>query len=185
MLVTLLLIDAALAVAVAAMAIVQIRRTPFVAPSKPTAVRDSTPGDEQITPPPMIDGVTLRDWLVHYNQLHDQFWPRVVTEFYQRAAEVPMVADYFRNTDMEQLQTHFTRVLTLVAGRGLSVRMVRHLRERHMHVLASSGAPITGEVYDAVIQTLAEVLDRQGVPTRGIQALADTIAPLRAEIVRA
>ena len=151
---------------------------------EPAALRPYVPGNEQVTPAPTIDGVTLRTWLIHHHPTRDQVWPGVVAEFYRRAAADPVIADYFRAVDMETQQRHFCRALSLVTGSGLTVGALRRLRQIHARVLASDGTPITGQVYDTVASTLLAVLADYGVPASGRNALAVTIAPLRAEIAR-
>jgi hypothetical protein len=156
-------------------------------PPVPTAgsLPQREPDSSLVSPPPLIDDVPLRDWLIHYSQ-RDNVWSDVVRDFYDHAAAVPEIADYFRNTDMERQRQHFCRALAMVASNGLRQGTVEWLRELHRErAHASTGAPITAEVYDAVINTLMEVLINHGVPQRGRQALAVTIAPLRAELVRA
>jgi truncated hemoglobin YjbI len=140
--------------------------------------------DRRLTPPPMVGDLTLRDWLVHFSTERDRVWPAVVATFYRRAANVPEIADYFRETDMVRLQQHFARALTMVTGTGLTEATVRRLQQAHFGVHDSAGRPITPEIYDAVIGTLVEVLREQRVPASAIGQLADTIAPLRAVIVR-
>lgn len=173
---------AAVSVAVGALAWrVRPRRTAVPAEEPASVARH---GNDQLQPPPMIDGVTLRDWLVHHHPHRDHVWSSVVSDFYTRAGAVPVVADYFRNTNMDQLQRHFTRALIMVTHTGVTRGMVARISERHRDVRASDGKPITSEIYDAVISTLVGVLVAHGVPNRGIQALATTIGPFRAALVK-
>lgn len=136
----------------------------------------------QLSDPPMVDGRTLRNWLV-YQTRRDGVWSEVVAQFYERAAAVPEVADYFRNTDMETQQRHFTRALILVTHHGVTQRTLDNLADRHRRVLDSHGRPITPEVYETVIGTLVGVLREHQVPEYGIAELARTIAPFRAALV--
>jgi hypothetical protein len=146
--------------------------------------------DEVVTEPPMIDGVTLYQWLTTRSPHRDNVWPLVVREFYERAAAEPAVLAYFHRTlakpdGMNILQGHFLRALHTVADKGITVGTLRYLRAKHARVDTLAGVPITGPVYDAVIATLVAVLVRYGVPQAGIAALGQTIEPIRAEIVRA
>lgn len=147
--------------------------------------------DNRLSDPPMIDGYTLRDWLIHAHPSKDHAWAEIVAEFYNRAAAVPEVAAYFQRTDLDELQRHFTRALILVTHTGVTTRLVASLAERHSNVHngpgdteAERGDPITGPIYDAVIGTLVAILAENGVPRRGLDALATTIAPFRAALVR-
>jgi truncated hemoglobin YjbI len=142
------------------------------------------PRDRKLTPPPMVGDLTLRDWLMHFSPSRDQVWPSVVATFYNRAASVPEIADYFRDTDMPKLQQHFARALTMVTGSGLDESTVRRLQDAHFRVTSSEGRPITPEIYDAAITTLVGVLAEEGVPAATLQQLAETIAPLRGVIAR-
>lgn len=177
---------AALAVTLLLLCLVLFRQQQAAAPVETPAPprRSEHRKDEQITPAPMLDGVTLRDWLIHMNPLRDQVWPRVVEQFYQAAASVPQIADYFPEGVSDKLKQHFTRALMLVTSRGITRGTLQYLREKHLTVLNSQKQPITAEVYDAAIQALISILMKEGVPQRGIAALGQTIAPIKAEIVR-
>jgi hypothetical protein len=151
------------------------------------------PRPHVIAPPPMIGNYTLRDWLVHhYNR--DGVWAEVVAEFYNRAAAVPWVLDYFgrvagdddaSRARMAKLQRHFTAQLVIVTHTGVTAPMLDVLRDKHLGVTNSAGTPITGEVFDAVVDTLGGVLRDSGVPDRAIEQLVATCAPLRPVLVRA
>jgi len=151
----------------------------------PDALRDPR---ELLAPPPMIDGVTVRDWLINHTH-RDGVWAEVVTEFYDRAAAVPEVADYFRVIlarpgGREYLETHFTRALVLVTHHGVTRGLKEAMRVAHAPIRSSDGHGITSGTWDAVIGTLVDVLKSKGVTEQGIAALATTIAPFRAAIVR-
>lgn len=151
----------------------------------PQPVRAEPRGDTRVTEPPMLDGVTLYQWLTTRSTIGENVWPQVVADFYNRAAGTPAVAAYFHSVEWEKLQNHFVRALVLVCDKGLTVGTLRYLREKHGKVKTLDGVAITGPVYDAVIQTLGGVLASRGVPERGINALVESIGPIRAEIVRA
>lgn len=138
----------------------------------------------QLSGPPMIGNRTLRDWLIHSTH-RDGVWSEVVAEFYNRAAAVPEVADYFRETDMAALQLHFTQMLCTITHSGVTDVMVTRLAMRHQHVLSSDGDPITGPVWGAVIGTLVDVLRQHRVPEGALNELGATIAPLQQALVRA
>jgi len=146
--------------------------------------------DEVVTGPPILDGVTLYQWMSDRNPLGHNVWSKVVAEFYTDAAGEPEIAAYFAATlakpnGWEILQQHFLRVLMMVADKGVTVGDLRYLRAKHWRVSTPDGHRITGPVYDAVVNVLVGSLRRHGVPPQGIEALAATIEPIRAEIVRA
>ena len=53
----------------------------------------------------------------------------------------------------------------------------------HAPVRNADGVPITGAVYDQVVDILVAVLADHGVPDRAINELARLVDPLRAAIV--
>ena len=147
-----------------------------------------------LTPAPMLwddelgREVTLRDWLRNTCYARPHVWNEVVAEFYSRAAADPHVAEFFgptlaRPDGMNHLQNHFLRALLLVTGSGVSVGVVRKLRERHATVRDHRGLPIDDATYDQVLGVLVEVLREHGVPESGIAQLASTVAPLRGALV--
>jgi truncated hemoglobin YjbI len=146
------------------------------------------PDHHLLTAPPTIatssGPVTLGDWLIHYNTKGDQVWPTVVATFYERAAAIPTVADYFTRADMARLQRHFVRALTIVVSRGLTVGMVRRIQKAHLSTRNSQGGGISSEIYETVMGILVGVLLEEGVPRSTIEQLAVVIAPLRDAIVR-
>lgn len=171
----------------------RLRRTVSVAiaaePREPeTAPQATVDRNAVLAPAPMLDGWTLRDWLIHQAG-RDGVWSEVVHDFYTRAAGVPFVADYFRDVlarpqGREELERHFTRALLIVTHSGVTQRLVDAVGEKHGHVHNSHGQPITADVWDAVISTLVTVLRNHGVPERGINALGASIAPFRAALVK-
>jgi hypothetical protein len=70
-----------------------------------------------------------------------------------------------------------------VTGQGLTAGGLEAMQDKHAHVTNELGQPITGDIYDAVVDTLSDVLGQFGVPDDGRVALLDSIAPLRAAIV--
>ena len=152
-------------------------------PSGLSAARVRGP-DDVVAPPPTVRGDTVRDWLRHYTN-HEHAWNGVVAEFYRRAASYPAVASYFAGVDMPRLQRHFVAALVVVTSNGLTARTVRAMTVAHAPVRNRDGVPITGAVYDQVVDVLVEVLVEHGVPGPAIDELARVIDPLRAAIVAA
>jgi hypothetical protein len=153
------------------------------------ARRESAPAkaNRQLTPPPMIDGQTLKSWLI-YRAQDEGVWNYVVTEMYERAAASPRIKSYFENTieggRFSDLQTHFLGALMIVTNSGVTQGIVDAMREGHRGVRNSDNQAITPEIYGLVIGTLVDILREVGVPEHGIAALGETIAPLQAAIVR-
>ena len=54
---------------------------------------------------------------------------------------------------------------------------------RHAEIVNAGGQPITGVIYDRVVDTLVGVLVDAGVPDAAINELARVINPVRAAIV--
>lgn len=113
----------------------------------------------------------------------DGVWATVVATFYQRAAADPEAAAYFTGVDLDQLQRHFLRALTIVSGHGVTVGLVRNLHYRHAHIRNHRGERITADVWDTVVAVLATVLAEHGVPPRTLVVLATTLAPIRSAVV--
>lgn len=132
--------------------------------------------------PPMIDGVTLRDWLVHHTY-RDGVWEDVVVQFYARAAAEPRVAPYFADVDMGRLQRHFLAALTVLTHAGLHRHTVERMADVHRSVTTPGGDPITGQVWDVVVSTLVGVLLDHGVPPSVVEPLGALLDPLRVVIV--
>lgn len=144
---------------------------------------ESLPDGHLLAPAPKVGGssVVLAEWLRHHSG-RDGVWQEVVAEFYGRAARVPVVADYFTGVDLPVLQRHFVAALVIVTGRGLTAGTVRRLAAKHTNVRNSAGAPITPAIFDAVVSTLAGVLDDYGVPPATIREITALVAPLRVVI---
>lgn len=132
--------------------------------------------------PPMIDGCTLRDWLIHHTH-RDGVWEDVVVQFYAGAAADPRVAPYFDEVDTARLQRHFLAALTVLTHAGLHRHTVERMAVAHRGVTTSIGVPITGEVWDVVVSTLVGVLVAHGAPSSVVEPLGALLDPLRAVIV--
>ncbi|MCE3550367.1 hypothetical protein LWC33_02695 [Pseudonocardia sp. RS11V-5] len=142
------------------------------------------PDRRLLAPPPMVGDLPLRDWLVHYSARGDQVWPTVVATFYDRAAAVPEIADYFGRSDMVRLQQHFARALTMLTGEGLTAGTLRRLQDAHLPVTNAQGTGITPAAYDAAVETLFGVLAEHGVPKGALTQLKALTGPMREAISR-
>jgi hypothetical protein len=63
---------------------------------KPSGFRDRPHANRLLVPPPKVDGVTLRDWAIHYTQ-RSNIWESFVTDFYETAAGNPDVLQVFKD----------------------------------------------------------------------------------------
>lgn len=140
--------------------------------------------DAVISGPPSVRGDSIRDWLQHYTRGQYRF-ADAVEMFYTAASDSPVISPYFSGVDLDQLKKHFTATLIMLTSRGLTQRGLVRMREVHKDVRTPDGTPITGEVYDAVVGALVEVLISCGVPLSAVQELGEIVAPLRKEIVAA
>lgn len=152
-----------------------------------TTIYNSYPANFRLTGPVVVvledkTTISLRDWLVHYSHYRENAWPRVVSDFYGRAADEPEIADYFTGVDMAQLQRHFLAALMMVTSNGLTVGACQQMQERHKTVRNSAGETITPEVYDRIIVILTQVLGGHGVPRYVIDQVGRCIQPLREAI---
>ena len=155
-------------------------------PGYPADPYAGLPDDHLLAPAPMVataggGAAVLADWLRNHTG-RDEVWQDVVAEMYRRAAGVPAVADYFVGVDMPRLHRHFLAALVVVAGRGLTAGTVRRMAAAHATVRNSAGQPITGDVFDAVVATLAGILTEHGVPPATVRQVAAVVAPLRVVI---
>lgn len=143
------------------------------------------PDDHLLAPPPTVTTVggevVVTEWLRHHAG-GESLLMEVVEEMYRRAAGVPAVADYFGGADLATLPRHFHATLSVVASRGLTVGLARRMAAAHGHVRNSAGQPITVEVFDAVVATLAGILAERGVPEPTLRQVAAVVAPLRVVI---
>ena len=160
--------------------------TPTGRPGRPVDPYAGLPDEHLLAPAPLVatpggGSAVLVDWLRHHTG-RDEVWQDVVTEMYRRAAGVPAVADYFVGVDMPRLHRHFLAALVVVAGRGMTVGTVRRMAAAHHSVRNTAGDPISGEVFDAVVATLAGILAEHGVPAGTVRQVAAVVAPLRVVI---
>jgi hemoglobin len=140
------------------------------------------PDDLVAGPPRTAQGDTVRDWLKYYTR-REGAWTHVVAEFYSRATRDPAIASYFVGVDRERLQQHFVATMVMVTSRGLTAGGIRAMALAHNQVRNEAGQPITGEIYDRVVDTLVGVLVDFGVPGDAITELRRVVHPLRSAIV--
>lgn len=102
----------------------------------------------------------------------------VVDLFYERVLADPALAGYFEGRDMARLKRH----QRLFVGQALGSREPYPGRTMQR---AHSGLAITGEAFDLVVGHLAAALAEAGVDAATIGTVAETLLPLRPDIVTA
>jgi hypothetical protein len=137
-------------------------------------------------PPPKVDGVTLRDWAIHYTHRAD-IWESFVTDFYETAAGDPDVLQVFKDAAARRgigaaelvadVQNHFLRALLILTHTGLTERLAASLAERHFAL------GLTPYVYDRTADALVAVATRYGVPANAMKTLGQMIAELKPRLV--
>jgi hypothetical protein len=131
--------------------------------------------------PPMIDGMSLRDYLIHSWKVPSLdgrgVWDRVVDDFYVLASSKPNVARYFDGYNIGEIKQKFLRTLLVVAHAGISKQAARNLARKHSHLA------IAGPDFDDVVGALVIVLRKYNVPQYGIDQLNPMMRYMRAVMV--
>jgi hypothetical protein len=139
--------------------------------------------NEVISPPPVDGGRTIQD-MARYYTFDRVTWPQLVSEFVADVTQDPKYADFFHSVDnVEEFKKHFTNVIVAVNKNGVTRGYLKHMYEKHRDVRDLDGNPITDEIYNGVIDKLANVLYRHGIPVHAVNALANTVKPLKDVIV--
>jgi hemoglobin len=138
--------------------------------------------DRIVAGPPKVRGDSIRDWLQHYTS-GQYSWSDGVALFYDVLLGDELVKPYFEGINLDRQRRHLTSIMKTLTSDGISRRMLNRMHRAHIKVQAPDGTPITGEVYDRVIDALVFVLKTAGVPHNAISELGGMVAPLKAEIV--
>src|SRR4051794_21344852 len=101
-----------------------------------------------------------------------------VEHFYDRVCADRELARYFAGLDMARQKAHLRAFVAAALG-GPQLYAGRDMRAAH------AGLRIDGAAFDRVVRHLAAALGGLGVRTETIAAIADTLAPLRRQIVTA
>jgi hemoglobin len=101
-----------------------------------------------------------------------------VEDLYARSLADTQVAPYFEGLDMARQKAHLRAFVAAALG-GPQLYAGRDMRAAH------AGLRIDGAAFDRVVRHLAAALGGLGVRTETIAAIADTLAPLRRQIVTA
>jgi hypothetical protein len=164
-----------------------------VDPGRP--VSQPSHANRLLVPPPKVDGVTLRDHMIHYHQRADDqghpvdFWAAFTADFYETAAGDPDVLQVFKDAAARRgigaaelvadVQNHFLRALLILTHTGLTERLAASLAERHFAL------GLTPYVYDRTADALVAVATRYGVPANAMKTLGQMIAELKPRLVTA
>jgi hemoglobin len=100
----------------------------------------------------------------------------VVSDFYDRVLEDPLLEPYFEGVDTDALYAHQVQFISAVAGGPVSYEGA-DMQQAH------EGMGITGTAFDRVATYLAEALRENDVPEDDVEAILDSVAALRADIV--
>ena len=127
--------------------------------------------------PPMLDGMTMRDWLrYHWRSVtlnEGDVWVRVVDHFYDRAADHPLVAPYFVDKNVGEIKKKFLATLLIVTHSGVTDVAAERLIEVHR------GLGITGRAYDATVNALTDTLKEYGIPESATAQMIPMLKALR------
>jgi len=100
----------------------------------------------------------------------------LVNELYRRALDDPDLNGYFATTDMALLHRHQRAFIAAALGRPGAYHG-RAMGEAH------AGLNITDHAFDTVATHLVSILRDNGVDEETIGNIADSLAPLRTQIV--
>ena len=100
----------------------------------------------------------------------------VVTEFYNRVLEDPALAPYFRHKQRKGLEESQVRFFSQALG-GPTIYQGPSMADAHKNL------HITARNFDRVADHLNETLASLGVDTAHIDAIMNTVAPLKGDIV--
>lgn len=102
----------------------------------------------------------------------------VVSDFYDRVLDDPVLEPYFEDTDMEHLYRHQVQFISAVAGGPVEY-------DGDDMESAHDGMGITEEAFDAVATHLEAALRANGVPDDDVEAILSDVAAMEDDIVEA
>jgi hemoglobin len=100
----------------------------------------------------------------------------VVDEFYDRVLADDQLAEYFADSDIDELRAHQTAFLSAVAG-GPGEYAGADMREAHAHL------DLTEDDFQRVADHLRESLEAFDVPPAHVDAILSEVASLKADIL--
>jgi hemoglobin len=102
----------------------------------------------------------------------------VVSDFYDRVLDDPLLEPYFEETDMDQFRSHQTQFISTVAG-GLVDYDGDDMQTAH------EGMGITEDAFASVATHLEAALRANGVPDDDVEAILAEVAAMKDDIVEA
>ena len=99
-----------------------------------------------------------------------------VEVFYGHVLADPVLAPWFRDTDMRRQKAHMRAFIAAALG-GPQLYAGRDMGAAH------AGLGITDRAFDHVVAHLVATLTELGVAPATIAAIGDALAPLRAQVV--
>jgi len=100
----------------------------------------------------------------------------VVSDFYDRVFEDPVLEPYFENVDRDALYAHQVQFISAVAGGPVSYDGADMQR-------AHEGMGITEDAFDRVATYLAESLAENGVAEDNVGAILEEVTELEPDVV--
>ncbi|WP_225336490.1 group I truncated hemoglobin [Halomicrobium urmianum] len=100
----------------------------------------------------------------------------VVSDFYDRVFDDPLLEPYFEDTDREALYAHQVQFISTVAGGPVSYDGA-DMQQAH------EGMGISDEAFDRVATYLAEALRENDVTEDDVDAIIDQVADLQPDVV--
>ncbi|MFB6222779.1 MAG: group 1 truncated hemoglobin [Haloarcula sp.] len=102
----------------------------------------------------------------------------VVTDFYDRVLDDPVLKPYFEDTDMDHLYSHQVQFISAVAGGPVNYDGA-DMESAH------AGMGITEEAFGAVATHLEAALQTNDVPDDDVAAILTEVAAMEDDIVEA
>jgi len=102
----------------------------------------------------------------------------VVVELYRRTLDDLQLKGYFDSTDMDRLHRHQRAFITAALGKP-GTYQGRAMGDAH------AGMNITDDAFDRVATHLVTILRENGVDEETVEHIADSLGPLRTQIVTA
>ncbi|WP_336336218.1 group I truncated hemoglobin [Haloarcula brevis] len=100
----------------------------------------------------------------------------VVSDFYDRVLDDPLLEPYFEDTDMDRLRSHQTQFISAVAGGPVDYDG-DDMRTAH------EGLGITEDAFANVATHLEAALRENGVPDDDVSAILGEVAAMEDDIV--
>ena len=102
----------------------------------------------------------------------------VVSDFYDRVLDDPLLEPYFEGTDTDQLRNHQAQFISAVVGGPVTY-------DGDDMQTAHEGMGITEEAFASVASHLEAALRANGVPDADVEAILTEVAAMQDDIVEA